>query len=839
MRQNPVMLNDLRYALRILRRSPGFAASAILALALGIGANTAVFSVVYAVLLKPLPFEEPDRLVRLSEVDPAGVDSARVSIGTFVDWRARSRTLEAVAVYTIPGGGQTLWSLGDRLQVVRISAASPALFAVLRSRPVLGRTFHPEDLHGGGPSADRAKYVLSYDFWQRAFGGAASVIGQIVSVEGRFSGEIIGVMPPGFAFPEVADVWASLPFPGETAPARRRMQSFNTIARLRPGVTLDQARAELQAISAQLASEQPASNRGWTARVVPQAGSDTAATKPALLALLGAVAGVLVIGCASVANLLLARTSSRRREMAVRLALGAGTLRLVRQCLAEALVLAAAGSLAAVLFGHWLAKILVRFAPPDIPRLSQVGMSPALLAFAAAAGLGSAVFTGLAPALQVRRADRDGGLRPESRASTTRGGWVRRALIAVEVGLVVLLLTGALLLVRTFVKLRGVDLGFQPQHVLNVSTRWPVGKLFPSTPGVRPWPSVQRAVDGLIAAVSSVPGVDAVGLISDVPLTGDPFSGTVWRADAPGASGLTAPSDVHDRWQADLSVVSTGFFPVMGVPILRGRHFTESDRSTDAQLTDARLARTGVLIVNNVFASRYFPGQDPIGRTLVVYDDQEFGWSRTIVGVVGDIRGHAIGESARPAVYIPHAQHPDVFVPSLLVRSTLPPDALAKVIRERIAAYDPALLVQRIRPMDDVVSGALSRPRFNLVLLSAFALVALALSAVGIYGVLASLVAQRTREIGIRVALGARGRDVVRLVVWEGMAPVIVGAAVGIAAAALATRALRTLLFGVTPLDPVSFAAAPALLAIVALLACYLPARRATRVDPLVALREE
>jgi putative ABC transport system permease protein len=313
----------------------------------------------------------------------------------------------------------------------------------------------------------------------------------------------------------------------------------------------------------------------------------------------------------------------------------------------------------------------------------------------------------------------------------------------------------------------------------------------------------------------------------------------VWRADAPGASGLTPPTDPHDRWKADLNIVSAGFFPVMGVPILRGRNFIQSDRLTDAQLTDTRLARTGVLIVNSAFASRYFPDQDPIGRTLVVYDDQEFGWSRTIVGVAGDIRGHAIAESASPAIYIPHAQHPDVFVPSLLVRSTLPPDALAKVIRERIAAYDPALLVQRIRPMDDVVTGALSRPRFNLVLLSAFAGVALALSAVGLYGVLAYLVAQRTREIGIRMALGARAADVVRLVLREGMAPVAVGGVAGMMAAVLATRALRSMLFGVTPLDPVSFAAAPALLTVVALLACYLPARRATRVDPLVALREE
>ncbi len=832
-------MHDLRYACRTLRRAPLFAASAILAIALGVGANTAVFSVVYAVLLKPLPFDEPDRLVKLSEVDPSGVDTGRVSIGTFVDWRARSRTLESIAVYTIPGNGETLLSLGGRLQVARISAASPALFAVLHARPILGRTFTAEDLQGGTPSADRGKYVLSYGLWQRAFGGAANVIGQTVSVEARFPAEIIGVMPAGFSFPEQADAWANLPFPGAVPPARRRLQSLTTIARLRPGVSVDDARAELQQISAQLAAEQPASNAGWSAHVVPQAGSDTAATKPALLALLGAVAGVLLIGCASVANLLLARSSSRRREMSVRMALGAGTTRLVRQSVAEALVLAASGTAVALVLGHLLARILVRFAPPDIPRLGEVRMSPALLTFAAVAGLLSAACIGLAPAFQVRHATRDGGLRSDGRGSTAPGKPLRRALIAGEVGAVVLLLVGALLLVRTFVKLRGVDLGFQPQHVVHVSARWPIGKLFPTQAGGRPWPRVQQAVDGLIAAVASVPGVDAVGLISAVPLTEGPFSGTVWRADAPGASGLNPPRDVRDRWKADLNVVSPGFFSVMGVPIIRGRNFAASDRSTDAQLSDARLARSGVLIVNSTFASRYFPGQDPIGRTIVVFDDQEFGWSRTIIGVVGDIRGRAIAESATPAIYIPHAQHPDVFAPSLLVRSTLPAGALAMMLRERIAAYDPTLLVQRIRPMDDVISGAMSRPRFNLVLLGAFALVALALSAVGIYAVLAYLVTQRTREIGIRMALGARAADVMRMVLAEGMTPVGVGALAGLLGAALATRMLRTLLFGVTPLDPVSFIAAPAIVAAVALIACYMPARRATRVDPLVALRED
>ena len=435
---------------------------------------------------------------------------------------------------------------------------------------------------------------------------------------------------------------------------------------------------------------------------------------------------------------------------------------------------------------------------------------------------------------------RDGGLRPDTRAATARGAGVRRLLIGGEVAVVVLLLTGALLLMRTFVNLRGVDLGFQTDHVLSVEARWPLGRMVTaSPPRSRPWPKLQRAVDGLIAAVGSVPGVEAVGLINDVPLTGNGFSGNVWRADAPGARGLTPPADPRDRWQADLSVVTSGYFPAMKIPLLRGRNFTDADRLSDAQLNASEVSMDGVAIVNNAFASRYFPGADPVGRSLVVADDQAFGWLRKIVGVVGDVRGHAVSEAPRPAVYVPHPQHPDMFWPTLAVRSSLPPDAIASAIRQRIAEVDPSLLVQRIHPMDDVVSSALSRPRFNLLLLGSFALIALALAAVGIYGVLAYLVAQRTREIGIRMALGARAADVIRLVLREGMGPVAVGGGVGLAASLMATRAIQSLLFGVTPLDAVSLAAAPAILAIVALLACWLPARRATRVDPLIALREE
>jgi predicted permease len=828
-------LNDVRYALRTLRRSPVFVLSAIAALALGIGANTAVFSVVYAVLLKPLPYAEPERLVRLYEQNPAdAIERGPVSIGTFADWRARSRTLEGLAAYFVILNGETLWTVGDGVQVVKTASVSPALFSLLRVGPVVGRSLRSEE--EPVPPGAVGQFVISHGFWQRAFGGSPDVVGRQIMLEGRLPREIVGVMPRGFAFPEGADAWTSLPA-GAVAAAQRRSRTFSVLARMAPGAGLADVRRELAAISTQLESEQPASNRGWSPQVDPLAGSDTGPAKLALLALMGAVGGVLLIACANVANLQFARTLTRRQEMSVRLALGAGSMRLVRLCLTEAALLCTGGVIAGVVFGRWLARVLVSLAPPDIPRLADVGLNGPVLAFGACVGAVCAVSTGLAPALQALRAERR-GLRFGSRSETERGGGLRRWLVAGEVAVVVLLLSGALLLVRTFVKLRGVDLGFQTEHVMVAETRWPIGRLFQSAPGKRPWPSVQQAVDGLVARVNGVPGVEAAGLVTEVPLSRDPVSGTMWRADAPGARGLAPPTEPRDRWKADIGLVTAGYFPAIGVTFLRGRNFDASDRFSDEQLNDSALPRAGVVIINHAFATRYFDGADPIGRTLVLYDDQEFGAARTIVGVVSDVRG-AVADAPRPSVFIPHAQHPDVLRPSLVIRSRLPFDAMAGVVRQRIADFDPQLVVLRIRPMDALLSSALSRPRFNLLLLSSFAVVALALAAVGIYALLAFLVTHRTREIGIRMALGARSADVLRLVLRDGMMPVAAGSAAGLVASLAATRTIRTMLFGVTPLDPLSLGAAPAILAAVALLACSLPARRATRVDPLVALRNE
>jgi predicted permease len=825
------MLNDLRYALRTLRRSPGFAASAILALALGIGANTAVFSIIYAVILKPLPYDEPDRLVRLYETNRGqSLERGPLSPGTFLDWQARSRAFDSLAVFSVPG--EALWSFRDGYEVVRLSRVSPSLFQVLRTSPVLGRVFAPDAAPPSTPEV-----VIGYGLWQRRFGGRGDIIGENVSIEGRVPARIIGVMPRGFEFPGSADAWANVGLRGPVPPARRSQRFFAGIGRIAAGQSVESARHELAGISAQLEREHADSNRGWTADLEPLAAALVSVNKAALFTLLGAVSGVLLIGCANVANLLLARATARQHEMSVRLALGAGTARLLRQCFTEALTLCFLGTVAGLLVGHWMTRVLVRMAPPE-PRLNEAGMNAALLLFAIGACLASTVLVGVIPALQSARATRAGALRLQARGMAGSGGTLRRLLIAGEVTVVVLLLTTAVLFARSFVRLRGVDLGFAPRQVLSVETRWPVGR-FPPSPAARPWPRVQRAVDELIAAIQSVPGVEAAGLMTDLPLTGEPFSASVWRADAPGASGLTAPPAPRDRWKADLSIVTAGYFPAMSIRFVRGRNFIDADRFSEAQLNNAAAPRAGVAVINAAFASRYFPDADPIGQTVVLSEDQTFGSSRTIVGVVSDVRGRKVAEEPRPVIFLPHAQHPDVFRPAIAIRSSLPPDAIVGAIRERIRAFDSQLLVMRTRPMDEIVSGALSRPRFNLLLIGSFALIALGLAAVGIYGVVAFLVTQRTREIGIRMALGARAGDVLRLVFRDGLAPVVLGGAVGMIAAFAATRGIRSMLFGVTPLDPVSFAAAPALLAAVALLACYLPARRATRVDPLVALRDE
>lgn len=834
------MLMDLRYAVRWLRRAPLFAASAIAALSLGIGANTAVFSVVYAVLLKPLPYPQPDGLVQLSERNPSTPSQESVvSAGTFVDWRTRSRALESAAVYApLFANGETVWNIGDRAVIVKTAGVSPSIFTVLRVQPLLGRGFRAET--ESAPTGALGQFVIGYRLWQRAFGGARDIIGRQIELEGNLPREIVGVMPPGFDFPDGTEAWTSVPLTNVPVP-QRRGRSFKGIGRLAPNVTIDDLTRELGGISAQLAVDHPKSNEGWVPEITPAANSNATTARLALLALLAGAGGLLLIACANVANLLLARVAARRDELSIRLALGASTARLVRYSLLEAGILAVAGLSTGLLLGDWIARVLVTLAPADIVPTHDIALNGPVLAFSVLATVVCLGVIGIAPALQVARTLGRSGLRADSRAATMHGARLRRWFIGAEAAIVVLLLTVALLFLRTFANLRHVDLGFEPNQVLAVETRWPVGYLMRAAPGARPWPRVQRALDGLIKTVQTIPGVQAAGLITEIPLTSDPYSGTMWRADAPGSSLTQPPIDSRDRWRADLSVVTPGYFPAMNLTFLRGRNFIDQDRYTDDELNHAgpRLPG-GVAVVNSTFAARYFPGLDPVDRVIVLANDAgSFGAGRTIVGVVADARQRSVSDAPRPTIFIPHAQSPDIIRPSLVVRASLPFATIAPTIRERLHAFDPQLVVLDVRPMEAVISGALSRPRFNLLLISAFAMLGLALAAIGLYGVVAFVMTQRTREVGIRVALGARPADVLRLLILEGMRPVVAGVLVGVLMDIGATRVLRSMLFGVTPLDPVSLAGAAAMLAAIALLACYLPAQRALRIDPLAALREE
>jgi putative ABC transport system permease protein len=462
-----------------------------------------------------------------------------------------------------------------------------------------------------------------------------------------------------------------------------------------------------------------------------------------------------------------------------------------------------------------------------------------VLAFGALAAVICLALIGIAPTLQVARTFGRSGLRADSRAATLHRAGLRRWFIGAEAAIVVLLLTVALLFLRTFTNLRHVDLGFEPDRVVVVEARWPVGYLLKAAPGTRPWPRVRRAVDGLIQTVGAIPGVQAAGLITQIPLTSDPYSGTVWRQDAPGSTATRPPIDARDRWSADLSVVTPGYFPAMNLTFRRGRNFNDQDRYTDDELSHPSPSLSGVAVVNSAFASRYFPGVDPVGRVILLGEAGSFGAARTIVGVVTDARQRSVADAPRPTIFVPHAQNPDIIRPSLAIRASLPFATVASAIRDQLHTFDPQLVILDVRPMDAVIAGALSRPRFNLLLIGAFAALALGLAAVGIYGVVAVVMTQRTREVGIRVALGARPGDVVALLIADGMRPVIAGVLMGVLMDIAATRVLRSMLFGVTPLDPVSIAGAAAALGAIALLACYFPARHALRIDPLAALREE
>jgi len=806
---------DLRYGLRALAKRPGFTTVAVVTLALGIGANTAIFSVVNAVLLRPLPYREADRLV----VALHGGNNP-VSPIDFAEWRGQNTVFEQMAAAEFWSPNLTGRDQPEQLWAVR---ATDNLFAMLGVEPALGRAFQTgDDQPGAAPVV-----VLSQRLWQRRFGGDPGVVGQTLVLDGR-AHTVVGVMPRGFEFPlfwaTKAEMWAPLPL-GERAGSRA--QSLRVFASLKPGVTRERAQVEMDAIARRLALEHPETNAKLDAVVTPLHQKVVGNVRPTLLVLLGAVGFVLLIGCANVANLLLARANARHREMALRLALGATRGRLVRQLLTESLLLAALGAVAGLLLAFWVVGLFVSGVPEDaLPRQQAVGIDSAALAFTALLSLVTAAFFGLAPALQASRADVNEALKEGGRQASgggARGRRLRRLLIVAEVALAMVLLAGAGLMLKSFVGLRALEPGFDQTNLLTMTV---------SVAGTRHAPAPLRAAffDEAVERVRALPGVESASAVNHLPLAGD-----IWGFSF-NIEGHAAPAP-GERPTAAYRVARPDYFRTMRIPILEGRSFDERDNEQ----------APGVLVINETMARRYWPGEDALGKRIKLGPaDAEAPWL-TVVGVVNDVKQQEWAEGAGAEMYLPHAQSPNYLQnPSprysyltLVVRTSSDPERLAAAVRGAVWAIEPNAPVSSVATMDEVIAGQTWQARLSVLLLGGFALAALLLAAVGIYGVLAYSVAQRTHEIGVRMALGARPRDILRMVVGQGMAMALAGIAAGLAGAFALTRLMSRVLFGVSAFDPPTFAAVALLLALVALLACYLPARRATKVDPMVALRYE
>ena len=800
-----ILWQDLRYAVRSLARSPGFAVAAIATLAIGIGGTTAIFSVVNGVLLRPLPFARSERLV--------GVWGHHVTIGRetaslpdFLDWRRESRAVEDMAAFA-----NTRFNLaGDgEPEVVRGAAATANLLPLLGLAPSAGRAFTADEERAGA-----ARVVLLGDgFWRRRFGARPDVLGRTLQLSG-VPHTVVGIAPPALRLQQEVDVWT--PLVTDTVLGRRN-DFLTVVGRLRAGATLAQAQEELTTVARRLAVEYPASNAGWGVELVALQEQMVGAVRPALLVFMGAVALVLLIACANVANLMLARVTAREREVTIRAALGASRGRLARQLLTESAVVALAGGALGLLLAVWGVQGLRTLQPGTIPRAEEVGIDPAALLFALGVSLLTGLLFGLLPALRVVRRDPRAGLQASSRGSTGGTGVrsTRGALVLAEVALAFMLLIGAALLIRSFSRLQEVDPGFAGQGILTARLS------FPRNAYAEPEQRVAFA-ERLMERLRATPGVRAAALVSDPPLGG---SAPYWAFSVEGVE----PPAAEVVQDAVVFSAGPGYFETVGIPLADGRLPAASDRA-DAP---------PVAVVSRSLARRYWPDRSPLGARITFGDpaDTASTWM-TIVGVVGDVRQASLAEAPYPQVYLPYAQLP---VRSIVITARGPSDPLTLLpaLKARVAELDPGLPLSQVATMDQVVTATLARPRVNAVLLGGFALVALALAAVGIYGVIAYGVVQRTRELGIRMALGAGSEQLLRLVVRQGMAPVLAGVALGAVGALAGGRALESLLFGVGAADPLTFAAVTAFLLLVAFAASYLPARRAARSDPMVALRND
>ncbi len=800
---------DLRFAARSLAKSPGFALAAVLTLALGIGANTAVFSLVRGVLLRPLPFPRPERLVAVHEANlEKSTEPMTASPPNFLDWQAQNRVFSALGAYTAI---DVALADGGEPEQLRATAATPGFFAALGVAPLHGRTFTNAETV---PGRDRVA-VLSHALWTRRLGADRDRIGRTV----RLNGETyltVGVMPPGFRFPESdADLWIPLVF-GPDIGTQRGAHYLEVVGRLADGTTVAGARTEMDGIAGRLRAQYRSTNEGYGAAVIPLREDLVGPIRPTLTVLLGAVGFVTLLACANVANLLLIRASRRGPEMAIRTALGAGRARLVRQLLTESLVLAAAGTAAGLALAAGAVDLIVRFGPSDIPRLGDVRIDGGVLAFTAAWTLACAFLFGLAPALAAVRSQPMNTLRGAGvdKASGRGGSRLRRLLVVGQMGIALLLLTGAGLLARSLVRLASVDPGFRPDSALTFALSLPDSRYSDE-------PKAAAFTEELLGRLRALPGVRDAGAIFGLPLTGMSFSSS-FRVEG-------TPEDPADERSAELRVASRDYFRAAGIPLQEGRLFEKSDRRGSPL----------VILVSRAAARKFWPAGDALGQRV------RFGarpavtrLEGEIVGIVGDVRDGGLAIGPTPEFYGCMEQAPVGYF-SVVVRTSGPPALVAPLVRREVHALDPELPVTSLATFEDVVSRSVAGRRFPMLLLLAFASLALLLSGVGIYGVTAYGVSQRTREIGIRLALGAEGRQIRRLVLREGLRLALAGLAVGLAAALALTRLLAGLLFEVRPADPATYVGTGLLMLGVALAACWIPARRASALDPSIALRSE
>ena len=796
-------LRDARYAIRQLIQSPGFTFVAVLTLALGIGATTAIFSVVNGVLLRPLPYPDSDQLVRVHEVVPQyGLFS--VAPANFLDWRQQNTVFDRVAAYGSTSGTFTGPSGPDRVQGMQVSWD---LFQLLRVSPALGTTFTADEDKPGANGV----IVISHTMWQQRFGGDAGVIGRSITMSGA-PVTIVGVMPPDFYFPSrVPEFWR--PIALDPANATRGGHFLGVVARLKPGVTLERAGVEMKAIAERLAVQYPAASANESARVVLLQEQIVGAIRPALLTLFAAVAVVVLIACANVANLLLVRASVREKEIAIRMALGAGRRRLVIQMLAESLVLAAVGGALGVLLGYLAITPIQTLSAGSIPRVADVRIDGTVLAFAAAASVLTGLLFGLAPAWQATRAGVSHVLKDGGRSSTTSGGrWVRSSLLVAEVALSIVLLTGAVLLLRSFGRLTNVDPGFKPESVLAFQVSLPASSY--KTEDVR-----RAFLTTLVEKLEAQPGVQAAAVVQTLPLRGSYVLSFDVRGRAPDKPG-EGPS-------ANYRAVSHHYFEALSIPVVSGRGFTAQDSEHGQH----------VAVIDEAFARKHFANENPIGQGLHIGNGVDGFFE--VVGVVGSVHYEGLDATAEPTMYVPIPQDNFSTVWVLGRAKSGDPWQIAGPARQVVRDLDPALPAYSVSPLATVVSDSVAQRRFSMMLLVLFAGVALFLAAVGLYGVVAYTVSQRTREIGLRMAIGARPGQVLGMIVGGGMKLALAGVVIGIAGALALARLVKTMLFEVAPTDPVSYAVTAAALLAVAACACYMPARRAMRVDPIVAMQGE